>query len=79
MRGFFSASPHPFQRWTKLFTEAVRLTEGDTFGSGSVEVWSDLSGVWGSVCGVGWDERDANIVCRQLGFPDGAASGRTCT
>ena len=32
-------------------------------------------GVWGAVCSRGWDEDDANIVCRHLGF---SGSG-TCT
>ena len=26
------------------------------------------NGRWGSVCYYGWDELDANIVCKQLGF-----------
>ena len=26
------------------------------------------NGRWGSVCYYGWDEHDANIVCKQLGF-----------
>ena len=27
-------------------------------------------GFWHAVCSIGWDKRDADVVCRQLGFPE---------
>ncbi|XP_033104464.1 antigen WC1.1-like [Anneissia japonica] len=48
----------------------VRLAGTPRESEGRVEVWS--GGRWGTVCDDYWSMEDANVVCRYLGFTEGA-------
>lgn len=60
--------PPPYQRGAP-----IRLIhEGAVHPSkGRIELW--MNGVWGTVCDDFWDNDDAMVVCRRLGYPHGVA------
>ena len=48
-------------------TGDVRLVDGGSEVEGRVEICRD--GVWGAITEYSWDHRDAEVTCRQLGYP----------
>ncbi|KAG7511560.1 neurotrypsin-like [Solea senegalensis] len=47
---------------------AARLVGGSSINNGRLEVY--VNGQWGAVCDTHWTDRDASVVCRQLGLSE---------
>ena len=45
---------------------AIRLQGGSNVYEGRIEVCQDQR--WGTICDHLWDDADASVACRQLGF-----------
>ena len=56
-----------------LLDGAMRLSTSITASVGLVEVY--YNGVWGTVCGNSFDKTDADVACRQLGYPSASSYG----
>lgn len=44
----------------------IRLVNGQLINQGRVEIC--VGNAWSAICQSGWDDDDARVVCRQLGF-----------
>ena len=57
------------------FSEAtqIRLVGGPNNYTGRVEVFVSGANEWGTICDDHWDDVDAHVTCRQLGYFGGSA------
>ena len=46
---------------------SLKLVGGASYREGRVEVC--VGGRWGTVCGEGWTNEDAGLMCSRLGYP----------
>ena len=44
------------------------MIDGNTPNEGFIEI-KGSNGIWGGICDDSWDQLDADVVCRMLGYP----------
>ncbi|XP_061193442.1 deleted in malignant brain tumors 1 protein-like [Saccostrea echinata] len=54
-----------------LPSQSIRLRNGKSANEGIIEV--SINGVWGAVCDTAWDNQNAKVACRSLGYSGGVA------
>ncbi|KAG2454704.1 hypothetical protein HYH02_000541 [Chlamydomonas schloesseri] len=53
-------------------TPGVSWADSTSSGTGFVQIYT--GGRWGAICSTGWDDADAGVACRQLGYAAGGAA-----
>lgn len=53
------------------FVDKVRLVGGPNSKEGRIEAYHNEQ--WGAVCAEDWDDKDATVVCKMLGYTSGIA------
>ncbi len=66
---FTFSKPHVSDPEFSCVNGSLRLADGDFANEGRVEVC--INDIWGTICDDLWDNRDATVVCNQLGYTNG--------